>query len=431
MTDYAHGRTNNPPLTATMSLDMQSNWNAEMSLPLRVSTTSPTVDIPEELDRSVQLTMPHSKEIILPPEIISQIVSYVHRRASSQQMLWACALVSRIWYSSTIPLLYECPHLHGGNFQQFVSTVCPSKNAHIRHSSLALLVRKLDMGELVHNASKSLTARLLGRLKLHIEKFVAPQSSFAINSFAALSKCTKMKHLDLSLISTGISHKLLFQTLQHMQDLETLFFPRSSSLDENRKETPYSWPPRLRVLHLAGGIDDFFLRTQLVNVPKSLERLSIQHCSQVYTEALLNAVGILGPQLKQLTIRHPMSKLRTGVLDYIFTLCPSLEAFRVSADFVSNHMFEAIPQRHPLRILDLDCSGTAGEDVDISANDIYLAVEDGRLPDLRSVRVSARLAWTATETTRQSASDLVEILEEMDEENPLGLPTGVWMMAYY
>jgi hypothetical protein len=85
-----------------------------------------------------------------------------------------------------------------------------------------------------------------------------------------------------------------------------------------------------------------------------------------------------------------------------------------------------IKSPHPLQILDLECSPTAGADVGISANSIYDAVEESRLPDLRSVRVSARLAWGATKGSRTDASDLAEILEEAEMERPLGIATGVW-----
>jgi len=81
---------------------------------------------------------------------------------------------------------------------------------------------------------------------------------------------------------------------------------------------------------------------------------------------------------------------------------------------------------HPLRILDLDCSGTATSDVEVSPAAIYDSVEDGRTPDLRSVRVSARLAWTATERLKRDVADLVEILEEGEMERPLGVTAGVW-----
>ena len=57
---------------------------------------------------------------------------------------------------------------------------------------------------------------------------------------------------------------------------------------------------------------------------------------------------------------------------------------------------------------------------------VYDAVEEGRLPYLRSVRVSARLAWAATEGLKRDVADLVEILEEGEMEMPLGVAAGVW-----
>jgi len=351
--------------------------------------------------------------------------------ASTQSTFWACSLVSRSWYSASISSLYSHPQLHGGNFHTFVQTVCPSKNAHIRQSALAPLVKRLDMGELVHNASKSLTARLLGRLKGNIQEFIAPQASFGINSFAALSKCSKLQHLDLSLISASISNKLLFQTLKNLQELETLFFPRSSSRDlrgdSGRDETPYEWPPKLRALHLAGGIDDHFLGTHLVAVSKSLERLSIQHCSQIHLDALLNTLSILGPQLLHLTIRHPMAQLHAGSLNTLLSTCPNLLALRISADYITSSIF--LSPAPKLQILDLDCSPTASPDVGVEPAAVYDAVEEGRMPDLRSVRVSARLAWSATPGLRGDVRDLEEVLGDREMEDPKGLQTGVWSVV--
>ena len=112
---------------------------------------------------------------MLPPEIIENIISHV----KDQPALHASTLVARIWYQSAIPFLYAKPIIDGSNFDPFGRAICPSVNAHIRTNGLAELVRRLDMGRLVHNGSKSLTARLLGRMKGNLEEFVAPQASFA------------------------------------------------------------------------------------------------------------------------------------------------------------------------------------------------------------------------------------------------------------
>lgn len=237
-----------------MALDVKSNWETELQQP-QIGTVSRTLTprsatlLPSLADHAYNAT-----EAPLPIEIILQILSFVPHRPESQKTFGACCLVSRSWYAAAISLLYERPYLGGSNFQQFVATVCPSKNAHIRRSQLAELVKKLDMGELVHDGSKSLTARLLGRLKGTLTDFVAPQASFSIHSFAALSKCAYLTHLDLSLMSASISIKSLFHTLQSLIRLETLFFPRTSSRDRERDEAAYEWPPNLKALHLAGGI---------------------------------------------------------------------------------------------------------------------------------------------------------------------------------
>lgn len=338
--------------------------------------------------------------------------------------------MSRAWYAAAIASLYQYPYLSGTNYEEFTRTICPSKNAHITPSNLAPLVRTLDMSALVHNSSRSLTARLLGRLKHNVEEFIAPQASFAINSFAALGKCTKLTYLDLSLISASISNKLLFQTLKHLDSLTTLSFPRSSNLDEDKESPiPYGWPPKLETLNLAGGINTHFLLTHLTAVPKSLKRLSINHCSSVYPSPLINVLSRLGSQLQQLTIRHPMTKLHLGALDEVLTLCPSLLALRISADYITIAAFTSLSSytSHPLQILDLECSPQATADVQIPPAVIYEAVESGTLEGLRSVRVSARLAWTATERRRQDVEDLVEAMADLDVEEPWsGGEVGCW-----
>lgn len=112
----------------------------------------------------------------LPPEILEQVFSKI--TGPSQRTFNAAALVSRVWYSTAIKHLYKSPILTGKHFDLFVRSVCPSINAHVRYNGLADLIRRLDLSLLVHNGSRSLTARLLGRVKQNLEEFIAPQASF-------------------------------------------------------------------------------------------------------------------------------------------------------------------------------------------------------------------------------------------------------------
>ena len=115
-------------------------------------------------------------DVQVPQELLQQIFLYL---SGNQKTLHACSLASRSWYSASVAYLYENPVITGKNYNSFVQASCPSVNAHVRRNGLAELVRRLDMSNLVHNGSKSLTARLLGRVKTGLEEFVAPQASFA------------------------------------------------------------------------------------------------------------------------------------------------------------------------------------------------------------------------------------------------------------
>jgi len=124
-----------------------------------------------------------------------------------------------------------------------------------------------------------------------------------------------------------------------------------------------------------------------------------------------------------------MTKLHLGSLDEVLLLCPSLTALRLSADYITTAAFTTLPSTtsHPLQILDLECSPQATADVQIPPSIIYDAVESGKLAGLRSVRVSARLAWTATAGRRQDIEDLVEAMADLDIEEPWdGGEVGCW-----
>ena len=91
--------------------------------------------------------------------------------------------VGKIWSLSCSCLIlyryYDTPIISDKNIDPFVRATCPSLNAQIRINGLGKLVRRLNMGKLVHNASKRLTAGLRGTVEGRLEEFMAPQAAFA------------------------------------------------------------------------------------------------------------------------------------------------------------------------------------------------------------------------------------------------------------
>lgn len=130
-----------------MALDAQSNWNIEM---LQTTQKLSETNINEPAERLMPFPSSSGREIHLPVEIILNITSFQR----GQSTLWASALVSHTWYEGTIAKLYKCPQLSSSNFREFVRTVCPSKNAHIKKSELADMVECLDMSLLSYDGSK-------------------------------------------------------------------------------------------------------------------------------------------------------------------------------------------------------------------------------------------------------------------------------------
>ena len=323
-----------------------------------------------------------SEAAFLPDEIIWEVFTYLSQVSESQQAFWSCCLVSRQWYACAVPFLYAKPRLYGKNFDPFAATICPSVNLHIRKSPLAEYVRQLDMGRLVHQGSKSLTARILGRVKGGLELFVAPQASFAISCFAALSKCSKLWLLDLSLIVEVIPLDSLLRCLGHLPTLRVLYFPRLSDTTVEYSTTQWTWPQDLQELWITnGGIPDSFIRN-VAGLPPTLNTLTIQRCSKVSFSALRRLLRALSVQLRVLRISE-LPQLLQSSLDDIPQLCPNLDQLSVPICNITQEFFDV---KHGLRYLEITASESgAVEEYDVVPVDIYFALSDRLLPNLRGV----------------------------------------------
>jgi hypothetical protein len=353
-----------------------------------------------------------------------------------------------------VPLLYERPQLYGKNYDPFHAAICPSKNAHVRKSPLAELVKVLDMSALVHQGSKSETARLVGRTKHSLESFTAPHTGFAANSFPALSKARNLRLLDLSLCSESPPLLELFKTISHLENLTTLRLPRSAGFKVKVDTSLVTWPPHLESLSLSGGIDAHFLHG-VVGFPRSLRSLTIEHCPLLHTADVLNLLRKTVrplPALDTLKLAY-LPRLGEHALDSVLFILPGLVKLSVSVDYITPYFFdfdvtsrsEALqeflidedsqPSRHSwrpdrpcqLRTLELTNSGNPGVEDKISPIDVVIAVDEGALPGLRQVRVAKSLLWHAGSTMRD-ADALSDTLKEAGLAGGLGerVEAGVW-----
>ena len=421
----------------------KTSTNLDIAAQKTNRVASRTLSRIEELqvqDDEEQVRPPSLPSVYLPDEIILHILDYIRPCARSQHSLWACALVSRQWFETTVPYLYQCPRLGGNNFDPFVRAICPSINLHVRKSPLAELVKELDMSRLVYQASKSMTARILGRTKDSLEVFVAPQASFAINCFPALAKCKSLSRLDLSLVTELGSLQTLFNTVKGLPRLTELRLPRSSGFGTKVEPHDIEWPPSLKKLFLSGSIDAHFLYG-VVHLPQTLRELTIEHCPLAKGHALrsfLHNISREGIRLEYLKLSH-MPRLSGTALDGTLALLPGLRTLSVSVDYVSSNLIDTefndvFPSAFELRNLELTTSGNPGIEEKLSPLDVIIAVDGGALPFLRRVLVSKTLGWRHP-TTVEDFDALDDTLKEASSQDDgdcadhgLMLPVapGVW-----
>jgi hypothetical protein len=438
-----------------MALDQQCNWDIMMADNLAkvkldfharrddTDTPQPAPGAPQESgdDGGQANAVWLGEPIYLPDEIIFQVIEFLARGHQAQSSLAAVCLLSRQWYSAAIPYLYRCPELYGNNFEKFERSICPSKNLHIRYSRFSRMVKVLDMSRLVHQASKSTTARMIGRTKESLEEFRAPQASFGDSCLAPLAKCQQLRSLDLSLVSESPPLPKLFRTVSHLNNLQGFKLPRSSGFGVHHNGAAIDWPPNLAEISLSGGIDAHFLHG-VVGFPQTLRSIVIEHCPLAKGFAvkhlLRNAVRPL-QNLEYVKIAH-MPRLSAHAMDDILFLLPQIKKLSIDVDYITPAMFDeghfshfqdplvagvdnseqpsfGQPLKHEhLHTLELTNSGHPNVEDKISPIDIMIALDECTLPRLRIVRVSKLLHWHSS-TTAPDAEALGDALQEASKRD--------------
>ena len=279
-------------------------------------------------------------------------------------------------------------------------------------------------------------------------------------------------------------------------NLETLHIPRSSTSDtfssrhHSFNQTDITAPlPRLSNLHISGGLKDTSL-TDFKPVIDTLTHLTISNSTNLTEESIFSFLTHISEtpanRLTYLKITYQMPRLNHHALDWILDVLPNLHHLFIATDFISSefassrivvvldddlHQQQNTPptsttpsqkrRSHPcsLQTLELDkwqaeSKSTAPGRLPpwqpqqpsfrLTANDLFTAVAEGYLSNLRTVKVSDRLGWGAAADSSSSSSsqqrhedmqDLHELLETLDREDVeekglegVGDAAGLWVV---
>ncbi|PGH05067.1 hypothetical protein GX51_03165 [Blastomyces parvus] len=303
--------------------------------------------------------MPQSEgqpSLFVPVEIVLHILSYLQEQPVRQHTLYSCCLVSRLWYSAALPLLYEKPHISGANFDAFAQAVCPSVLAYAPRGELGRFVRRLDFSKLVHNLTTSLTTRFLGRVKDNVEIFIAPASGFTAINLSALSKCKKLRSIDLLHVIRKLEFEAIKKAIQHLDHLRRLRLPRNTDINTAGIDLP--WPPSLRKLEISGNLDAATMRA--FAWPPKISSLTLAGNALRDREvipAVLDSAH-LRTHLKSLRIPYEMHHT-PGHAELLLRCIPNLLYLSIQGDLVKPRFFHTLAsfrQPLPLEILALEQS---------------------------------------------------------------------------
>ncbi|KAJ9651892.1 hypothetical protein H2198_008856 [Neophaeococcomyces mojaviensis] len=251
----------------------------------------------------------------LPPEVLELIIDHLrHRRRpiAAQKDLWACCLVAKEWYETTIKHLYDAPVLSPRNFTEFAITLSPRVASRVRRVGLEDFVQHLDMGSLAYESKKSTTARLISRTKNSLRTFVAPAVSFSTTSLAPLSRCSRLEYLDLSRDSYDFKLVQLMRSIKSIRNLTWLSLPKDciahyhdsvyKPLEQQGQEF---WPIMLQSLQLNEHHFEptaWQWKALLASLPPVLTNLSFRNCTSYDAFDHVAVADQIVPQVKTLVI---------------------------------------------------------------------------------------------------------------------------------
>lgn len=309
-------------------------------------------------------------------------------------------------------------------------TISPSVIERIKPTSLSSLIRILDLSHIIHQGTKSTTARIIGRAKANLQVLIAPQASFAVNCWAALSKCERLKVLDLSLVSECISFQSLAQTLRRLGQLEAIYLPRCTSNYEGLAlSMNVRWPPKLQHLSLSGSIYGKFLwdlLRQPDHFPPSLHSLSILHSPGLDHLGIRPLLQNLEGSLTTVELRD-LPAVKHGRLNSVLEWLPNLITLTIALDYIDSrfgHMpadwTPAMwPSARPLQSLTLVTSGQTSIEPSrcFTAVDLYTLIDERYLGRLRYLNIAQSSEWENEQEGAEIGALEMLLCDDLDRES--------------
>ena len=221
-----------------------------------------------------------------------------------------------------------------------------------------------------------------------------------INALAALSKCARLRYLDLSLVSEAFSPHELSHTLRRLRNLKTLRFPRAGS--QSYSTLFDCLPGGVQECIVTGGLRSYNAKERLalgefayaIHPPTTLTRFTIGNCDQLRLQDIEWIVATNNmPHLEYLEVEKQIPR----VMDELFTSSllrtSNIRHLCVPLDLLSLNFWLGDPVAGFVSCIDtLESDCVRCPEYPLDWDLIFDAVADGQFRNLRRLNLHRDLA---------------------------------------
>lgn len=257
---------------------------------------------------------------------------------------------------------------------------------------------------------------------------------------AALSRCHKLRHLDLSGVISSLGKEGFARAVSRLSNLEILHFSASSGSLQGFEG--FQWPPQLRELEITNdsyGPENF---NGLAHLPISVTKLVLELRTSGSTTPFISILRQLGPQLRSLRVfSNNFSMSHWDQLDEILLLLPVIHHLCISMCYIGRNFLDhamelALSRPSPLVELELTTPESWTPQREITSDLIEDTVIQGGLPRLRRVKVPKCIGWDGDAEQQRDTNALSAMLQALAREDngATGVredQAGVWTSKGY